>query len=543
MKKLIPLVAMAWLAVQVCVQAQVTNFNNFKPLRMTVTRVDDPSVEQGVYIRFATDIGRVYRVERSATLTNWTLLQQIVADDTNVSLWFPITNMTAHGSGTNGGGGGPLPMPGGSALLASAGGTTQVGGPPPLPYPWEPYYQPAAQQSLTAASLAAESADSFNDGDGSPGSTTVHQFYRVVCPEDRIQFPEWQNFVEHYMRFDMWSSLTGGTYRLELFADTNRVFASTNIVPINGRFGVHDSSYNPNNWPYSGYYPARQWTLNVNITPHASMAGQSNAAVVVQKEGRRRNPNRSGITVSQFGSLGENVGSASQADFDLWMENYYLSCYQGAYQVDLNGSPLEPLPQSGAIPVIRGTNDWARLRRLIMDTNNYPRLLTDMHYFGHGNPQGLGGAGAAGVPLSLLSASRSLYLDPMAYVGLDGCRIAETYDVLKALLGTATTSNRRTVYQSWGWIVRFGWGWNNEKRVSYLLQGTLADAHFEWVGDFYYHLTERPIPGGFMLNNFETAIQFANAPQGQSPFNPLRQTNNEGKGLKYMGCVDCYFDE
>jgi hypothetical protein len=526
MRKLLTILVL--LAVQFCARGQVTNFNNFTPVRMTVTRVNDPTnQEQGIFVRFPTDSGRVYRLESSTTLTNWTLVKQLVGDGTNASFWFPITNMTVFGSGTNGGGG-PLPSPGGNSLMMANAGIA------PLPYPWEPVYNPEMR-----AALAGEGQSMLLMEGGAPQAgdafQTVHRFYRVVCPEDRIQFPQWQDFIEQYLYFDVWSSLTGRTYKLELWGDGTRVFATTNTVPASGRFGVRDGNYNPNNWPYAGYYAQRDWRLRVEID--VPSAEQGNAVADVRKTGRRRNQNRSGITVSQAGVLGGNVGAASQEEFDQWMQHYFLSCFNGAYQVDLNGTYLEPLPQSGAIPVIRTIGDWVRLRRLIMDTNNYPRLLTDMHYFGHGSPNGM-----PGITLAQLQASGPLYLDPMQYAVLDGCRIAETFDVLKALIGSATTTRPRETYRANGWIVRFGWGWNNEKRVLYFLQGTLVHAHFEFIADYYDTLTFRPFPGSYLLNTFEDAITFAKNPMGASPYDP-RQTNPEGNGLKYMGCADCFFDE
>jgi hypothetical protein len=102
MKKLIPLVAMAWLAAQVCVHAQVTNFNNFRPVRFTVERRDTPDVigDQGLFLSFSSDIGRVYRLESSTTLTNWALVEELIGSDTNMLFWIPITNMTVKGAGS-----------------------------------------------------------------------------------------------------------------------------------------------------------------------------------------------------------------------------------------------------------------------------------------------------------------------------------------------------------------------------------------------------------------------------------------------------------
>src|SRR5690606_12567605 len=46
------------------------------------------------------------------------------------------------------------------------------------------------------------------------------RFFRAVELDDRIQFPDWDDGIEQFLHFEIWTSIEG-TYHLELWGDGN----------------------------------------------------------------------------------------------------------------------------------------------------------------------------------------------------------------------------------------------------------------------------------------------------------------------------------
>lgn len=130
----------------------------------------------------------------------------------------------------------------------------------------------------------------------------------------------------------------------------------------------------------------------------------------------------------------------------------------------------------------------------------------------------------------------------MSYVALDGCRTSKTTDMLSAYIGQSR-KNPKLTFRENGWDPRFAWGWKDAKGIAFEQQGVLYDKHFEFVGDYYWHLTQRDPWNGYMLHTYEEAVAFGQHPNGASPYNPSRIDNSEGDSINYVGCYDCFFDE
>ena len=521
--------------------AQVTNFANFRPVLMTIERTDGPEyIEQGVFIRFTSDIGRIYRLETSENLTNWTLLEQVIGTDTNMSFFVPITNMTVISSGgTNGGNTNPPPGFNFSMMArGEGGGLEKQSQGPPLPYPWEPFYQPEAAsfrggllQSLGMNSSSSSLTESSN-------SALVAKFYKVVCPEDRIQFPEFEDFTEQYLYFSVWTSIKG-RYEIKLYQDSTLLVTITNSVPNQGYFGVHDPGYDPAFWPYTGFYSGSEFRVEVSVIDtngSPSLAEANPAQAVAKKKIRRRNTNRTGITVWQYGAIGP-LDTTEDVEFENYMHTYFMGNISAIYQIDLQGGPLNEFTDRSGVPRIFNTNQWTQLKSLLYGPGTY---LTDMYYFGHGGPNAIGSNGAnAQVLLSTLTASL-LKTNPMFYVFLDGCTTAKEADLIKAFIGYGKKVPRQT-YIDKGFTPAFGLGWKKKVDAGYLNQGTLNYKHFDFVSDFYQELMHRDF-GGYLDNTFQDAINFARQPNGQGA-DPNRTTNDEYDNLNWFGCFDCYFDQ
>jgi hypothetical protein len=369
------------------------------------------------------------------------------------------------------------------------------------------------------------------------------RFYRVRQDDDRIQFPDWEDFIEQYAHFDVWTSIQG-TYHLELYGDGALLYQTTQAVPASGFFGVYDGSYDPSQWPFTGYYAINDWELRVSVTPTAAGPGEGPAAqpaqATVKKKQRRRNQNRIGVTVQQYNAF--TISFLIQDEIDHWMHNYFLANIQASFQVALDGSNLNEFTDPSGVPRLISTNDWNNLKNLIYGTNG-PLLITDLHYFGHGTNTHIGSTVNPNRRISRADLTNSLLLatNPMRYVGLDGCRTAQTTDFLRAWVGQGKQVDRQTFIDK-GWDPVFAWGWKNNKSVAYVRQGVLYDEHFWYVGDYYWFLTQRDF-GGFMQNTYKQAIMY-----GQNPNNPLSPSagqttrNREGDSINYVGCFDCFFD-
>ena len=361
------------------------------------------------------------------------------------------------------------------------------------------------------------------------------RFYRVIQNDERIQFPDWDDFVEQYLYFDVWTPITG-TYHLELYGDGALLHSTTEPVPADGFFGVYDGNYNPAHWPFTGYYPYDTFELRVTVTPAGGAGGAGGAAAqaTVKKKQRRRNDNRVGTTVQLYNAF--TVSMVVQDQIDDWMHNYFLSCLQSSFQVDLDGGMLDEFVDTDAVPRIHNANDWGKLKNLIYGPTSFT-WITDLHYFGHGANSRIGGNGGSLTLTDLKSALVST--NPMRYVALDGCKTGQNIDYLKAFVG----HGKQTSWQKFrdkGWDPVFAWGWKDNKSVAFERQGQLYDEHFWFVGDYYWFLTQRDI-SGYLFHTYQESIEFGKRPNGNSPLHP-RTRNTEGDSITYVGCFDCVFD-
>ena len=415
------------------------------------------------YIYFNTQTGLVYTIEESTNLFDWSVLQTIVANDTNYAFY------------------------------------------------------------------------AFDLGS---------RFFRVVQPQDQIQFPNWNDFIEEFAYFDVSTSIQGN-YHLELYGDGALLYQTTAAVPASGNFGVYDGSYNPNQWPYAPEYAFNDWELHVSATPAG--ASSASAQAVVTKKQRRRNRDRTGITIQMYNAFA--ISYLIQDEIDMYMELYFLANYNASHQVGLNGNILAQGTGRQGLPRLIDAGSWSQLKSRLYGASGL--LVSDMHYFGHGGRTGLGtDLRDHTTSLSLAELQNDLMkTNPMFYVALDGCNTAggswwwQKADLLKAFVGF-DKKIPKTEFLYNGWRPRFGWGWTDSKGAAYLFQGTLKEAHFDFVMDFYNRLTHRD-DNGFLDKTYEDAIHFGQHPNGQG-FNDqyhIRTDNSEGNPIDYVGCYDCFFDE
>ena len=217
--------------------------------------------------------------------------------------------------------------------------------------------------------------------------TEAAKFYRAVVPDDRISFPDWNDYVELFAYFYV-STTIQGTYHEEFYGNGNLLFQYDGTVPANGQFGVYDSSYDPNQWPYNPDYAISDWEFRVTVTPLASPQAPGNsgpAQATVKKQTRYRTYPRKGITVEMNG-MG-NPAPGVQDEMDMYMLDYLDASFNVCNQVlKLSGIPFDGTPPDYSfVPKLNDANDWSNLKRLIL-TNG----VTDWHYFGHGSRKGLG---------------------------------------------------------------------------------------------------------------------------------------------------------
>lgn len=235
--------------------------------------------------------------------------------------------------------------------------------------------------------------------------------------------------------------------------------------------------------------------------------------------------------------FGTNAWTTIEDQLLPYTQWYFLACYSGAAQIDLDGNDKSEFSQF--IETLYNSSDWDRLKALLYDTNQAnTQALSDMHYFGHGQPNGIGGR-AGSITTTELRANGVMATNPMFYVALDGCKTSETPGLLKAFVGYGNRHTKATI-ASKGWTPGFGWGWKDSKGVSYSSTGTLLYLHFDFVSDFYYRLTDRNA-SGFLFRGFQESMLFAQQPGGQGLTGI--QNNAQGNSANWVGCTDCRFDE
>lgn len=552
MKKLIPLLSLCiarasfgqntfrkmWLmlplATAILVQQGTAQTTNVARPVVSMTRL-----EGGVFVNYSAEIGRLYRLESSTTLTNWTLVEERVADATNMQFFVENTNITFNVPTNSGGGGGTSSPPSFNRMSMASSESAEKR---PLPYPWEPAYNPSLAKMLFGFDSAAES---FADGGASTESSLVSgsqesTFYRVRCPDVRIAFPNWVPFTDQFLNFTVWTAMTnaGSTYRFVLYRDGAPVFTNAGAVPVSGFFGVADPGYNAANWPFTGYYNANNWKLAGGIT---SAPPVTNVDQTIQFEvatwQRKSFPSSRGLVANQHGLLifTTNDWVTLEEDFTEEMLQVYDYNLSGSIQVDLDFVFRDP-PQY-VLQNLNSAADWTRLKTCL-----FTNPLSHFHYFGHGAPDRIGYSAAGnGVTLAQVKKS-SLTNNPLHYVGLDGCQVVEnSTDMLAAFVGYKTKITRLQAAAR-GFVPGYGWGWKNAKPVGYRIKGVLYDKHFYFIKDFYMELNHRNA-FDFLDRTYEQARIFALDPNGGgwggSPINH----NTEGEGFDYVGCYGCYFDD
>ena len=210
------------------------------------------------------------------------------------------------------------------------------------------------------------------------------RFYRVFEGSDLIQFPDFFPVVNQSSFIDVYTTLQG-TANIKIFADGVLWYEVQGNVPASGSFRVSDGLYNPNNWPNDGFYNIANWEYRVTIISTVAGAGgagstQTNQGIVFKK-GRTRTINHIGITVQQYGALGQ-VTPAVEDQLDEFMRLYFLANLQSSQQVDLGGALLGEA--TDPTPRLFDAQDRARLRLLMFGSNGIPHMIDRLHYFGHG---------------------------------------------------------------------------------------------------------------------------------------------------------------
>ncbi len=374
-------------------------------------------------------------------------------------------------------------------------------------------------------------------------STTADgiKFYRVVVPDDRISFPGWDDYVEAFLNFNV-STTIQGTYHLELYADGNLLYQNTASVPASGNFGVYDGSYDPSQWPNVADYAVDEWEMDVTVTPAVvPMTPGNNGPAQATLKKKQRHPSypRYGLTVEM-----PLFNSTVQDEVDMDMVTYLLASLANvSRQYNLAGQQLNEFTDYSAVPKLWGAGEWAQFKSYI--NNPY---LTDLHYFGHGSRKGIGESLSDPTTSILLAEFQNTnrLTHPLKYAAMDGCQTAngnyfwQSPEILKALCGF---DSKVTMLQasSMGKWPRFAWGWTATKQINFTGGNHLNTGHFQFLSDFYTHLSERD-NNGYLKYTFDQAIYFGQHPNGLGG-DPGMTDNPDGYFLEYLGCGEAHWDD
>lgn len=374
-------------------------------------------------------------------------------------------------------------------------------------------------------------------------STTADgmKFYRVILPDDRISFPDWDDYVEAFANFNV-STTIQGTYHLELYTNGNLFYQNTATVPASGNFGVYDSSYDPSQWPNVADYAVDDWELDVIVTPsvvpHTPNSGSAQATL--KKKQRHPTHPRYGLTVEMLVFTSDTI----QTDVDEYMVTYLLASLANiSQQENLANQPFNEFIDSSAVPKLWGTNEWAQFKWFINNPN-----FTDLHYFGHGSRQGIGGnLGDPTTSISLAEFQNTNRLThPLKYAAMDGCQTAkgnyfwQNSELLKALCGFDTQVTMLQASSAGKWP-RFAWGWTANKQINFANGNYLNTGHFQFLSDFYAHLSNRD-NNGHLKYTFDQAIYFGQHPDGNGG-DPYMTDNPDGYFFDYLGCGEAHWDD
>jgi hypothetical protein len=309
-------------------------------------------------------------------------------------------------------------------------------------------------------------------------------------------------------------------------------------------------AYNPNNWPNDGYYNVTEWEVRVTVTSSSSLEGQSPivaTATVAKPQHRPKWQYRSGICVQQdpVKLLSPNIYAANQVEWDNNVDLIFKACWNGAPQVYLSGATKDYSAQGFETMFTRF--DWTALKTLV-DGRTVPtsgNLVSDLHYLGHGGPNGIGfgiSNSTVGQQLTATALKKMMTNGFMFYVCLDGCMTSESPGLLSMFLGGVDKQMTRSDCVGKGKTPCFGLGFKGKVNIAYFNQGTLFHRHFTLMADYYSKLAEPNQITGYLLNTFEDSVNFAKNPNGNG-IDPTITHNDDGADMAYVGCTDCFFDD
>ena len=368
-----------------------------------------------------------------------------------------------------------------------------------------------------------------------------------MLPDDRLQFPGWDDHVEAFAFFNVYTTIHG-TYHLELYGDGSLLYQTTANVPTNGLFGVYDSSYDPSQWPNVLDYAIEDWELRVTVTPSALTPGPNPsgpAQATLKKKQRHPTRPRNGLTVEREG-VGAGVAPGIQDDIDMYTLFYLQqSGLNVADQYSLAGTYLDPITvQYFSVPKLTDSNSWNQFKFFINNTN-----VTDLHYYGHGSHLGIGDSLAdptTSISLAEFQNTNRL-LHPFKYAAMDGCETAsgnhwwQKSQLLAALCGfdKKVTALEASSMGKWP---RFAWGWTAKKQINFGNGTYLNTYHFIFIKDFYQSLSHRN-GSGFLDQTFDQAIYFGQNPFGAGTGGSFMTTNPDGDNFDYLGCGAAHWDD
>jgi hypothetical protein len=374
-----------------------------------------------------------------------------------------------------------------------------------------------------------------------------NKFYRASLPDDRLQFPDWSDYVEAFAYFNVHSTIQG-TYHLELYADGSLLYENTAEVPTDGNFGVYDSSYDPAQWPNVADYAVEEWELRVTVTPAVApmwSGGSGSPTANLKKKQRHPKYPRYGLTVGREG-VGAGVAPGIQDQIDMYMLGYLqASANNVASQYSLANYYIDPsTAQYFNVPKLTDSNSWNQFKWFINNPN-----LTDLHYYGHGSRRGIGDSlSDPTTSISLAEFQNTNRLKhPLKYAFLDGCQTAsgnyfwQNSKLLEALCGLDRKLTMLDASAQGKWP-RFACGWTVNKQINFGNGTYLNTWHFIFIADFYLTLSHRD-GSGYLDRSFDQAIYFGQNPMGAGTGGFGMTTNPDGLDLDYLGCGEARWDD
>ncbi|MBI3850322.1 MAG: hypothetical protein HY298_08545 [Verrucomicrobia bacterium] len=271
------------------------------------------------------------------------------------------------------------------------------------------------------------------DVDEWPNFLKLQSYAVQVVVSNEISFPNWiDEFGSNLMAFDVTSIYPDADWQLDIYdSQTNYVGSFTNHTTdglIHVLWGVTNSQGTP--LPDTVFYSATTVT-------HASGGGTASV--------RKINP-RKIIVADNYPPVGQwiiawqNIFEHNPEQYKNQSEpqpNMLNSMFNAYHAADIGGGRIEPL---GSLPgtfqplhwgtddtTTQKTQDWTQFKVALTNLN-----ARNLYYFGHGEPERLGGANPANRTLTSKEVGTLLrYKDSnptnrhfFRYVFLDGCETA-----------------------------------------------------------------------------------------------------------------------